>query len=198
MNSSAAQKKLIGSLLLVSGMVGLIAMFFLFKPLRVLFPQFHEITCVTDRICVEDSRRSNEAHNLYAHAQGLVQRKLASLEKLPKVVFCSTRACSQWFGLDGEAAFSVGTFGIIISHRGWKDYYVAHEFIHHWQAGRVGNIKMLLLPAWLTEGMAYSISDDPRRPLPGAIEGYRRNFENWCKLYCQSDLAAAFIKAKGI
>jgi len=37
----------------------------------------------------------------------------------------------------------------------------------------------LAKPVWFREGMAYSLSRDPRRPLPPPLEGYRQEFETW-------------------
>ena len=34
-------------------------------------------------------------------------------------------------------------------------------------------------PTWLIEGMAYSLSEDPRRPLTEPWEAYRQQFEVW-------------------
>ncbi len=38
---------------------------------------------------------------------------------------------------------------------------------------------LLFTPTWLIEGMAYSVSNDPRRPLPEPLNGWRTQFESW-------------------
>ena len=38
---------------------------------------------------------------------------------------------------------------------------------------------LLLLPEWLVEGMAYSLSADPRQPLSEPWEKHRTRFDAW-------------------
>src|SRR5205814_1105649 len=100
----------------------------------------------------------------------------------PRAVFCSTKACSESFGFTSQNAYTVATVGVVISNRGWKPYFVRHELIHHLQNERLGSLRTWLLkPVWFREGMAYSLSRDPRRPLPGPLQGYRSEFETWFK-----------------
>ena len=35
------------------------------------------------------------------------------------------------------------------------------------------------MPAWFVEGMAYSLSQDPRDPLAEPFQGYRKAFRDW-------------------
>ena len=37
------------------------------------------------------------------------------------------------------------------------------------------------MPVWFREGMAYSLSRDPRDPLPQPLQGYRARFDEWFK-----------------
>ena len=48
------------------------------------------------------------------------------------------------------------------------------------QNQRLGSLRMWLFkPVWFREGMAYSLSGDPRKPLPEPLQGYRSAFETW-------------------
>jgi hypothetical protein len=77
-------------------------------------------------------------------------------------------------------AYTVGTVSMVIGHRGWRPYLVRHDLIHHLQNERLGGLNAWLLkPTWFREGMAYSLSQDPRHPLPAPLEGYRKDFESW-------------------
>jgi len=52
--------------------------------------------------------------------------------------------------------------------------------IHHLQKERLRNIKAwLITPEWFMEGMAYSLSDDPRPTLAPSWQQYRSEFEAW-------------------
>lgn len=35
------------------------------------------------------------------------------------------------------------------------------------------------MPDWFKDGMAYSLSEDPRARLPEPLQGYRLKFESW-------------------
>jgi hypothetical protein len=42
-------------------------------------------------------------------------------------VICSKQACSKSFGFTSADAYNFGTVAVVISHRGWKPYFVTHE-----------------------------------------------------------------------
>src|SRR5258708_29712101 len=149
------------------------------KPVRVLAPELQGLTCERG-LCVDDVSRRAEAARLYADALGYVQGSVGVLESPPRAVFCSTLACSRKFGFTHQNAYTVGTFAIVIGDRGWRPFFVRHELIHHLQNQHLGSLRnWLLKPVWFREGMAYSLSADPRRPLPEPLEGYRSAFDAW-------------------
>jgi len=151
----------------------------LVKPLRVLAPQLEGLTC-DEWVCIDDTSRRAEATRLYREAVNSVQASVGTLHAIPRAVFCATPACSDKFGFTAALAYAVGTFAVVISHRGWRPYLIRHELIHHLQNERLGWLRARLLkPEWWREGMAYSLSRDPRRPLPQPLEGYRAQFEAW-------------------
>ena len=64
-----------------------------------------------------------------------------------------------------------------------------HELIHHLQNERLGSLRTWLLkPDWFREGMAYSLSEDPRQPLPEPLQSYRARFETWFKQVGRSNI----------
>jgi hypothetical protein len=151
------------------------------KPVRVLAPEFAGLTC-HGKVCVDDLSRLSEATELYEHAVRYVRDHVGEFQVEPRAVFCSTKACSRSFGFTSALAYNVGTFGVVISYRGWRPYLVRHELIHHLQNEHLGSFRAWLFkPDWFREGMAYSLSQDPRRPLPEPLQGYRSEFETWFK-----------------
>lgn len=152
----------------------------LYKPMRVLAPQLVVgVSCITDTICLEDPARYAEAKSLYSDALAFVDSSVASIEKPPRVTFCSKQACFRAFGFNKSAARTVGASGIVISPRGWSQYYLRHEMIHHLQAERMGVYGQWRSPDWFKEGMAYSLSQDPRSDLGEPLQEYRSKFEEW-------------------
>jgi len=151
------------------------------KPVRVLAPELEGLKC-EGPVCVDDPARRAEAETLYRDAIQFVQMSFGAMQTVPRALFCSTPACSEKFGLDRRRAYNVGTAALVMSHRGWHPYFVRHELIHHIQNEHLGSLRTWLLkPAWFREGMAYSLSGDPRNPLPEPLQGYRSRFEAWYK-----------------
>jgi hypothetical protein len=162
------------------------------KPLRVIAPQLLGLECTTDNICTDDISRVPEARRLLTEAEVFVGNELGPLEKRPRAVFCSTAKCDAKFGLGRSVAFSVGTIGIIISERAWQPHFVRHELIHQLQNEQFGVMNAWLFkPSWFIEGMAYSRSQDPRRPLPEPLESWRIKYESWEQTIVSGDLWTA-------
>jgi len=148
---------------------------------RVLVPERAGLTCLDATLCIDDVARLSEARKLRADAAAFVQARLGPFERAPRVLFCTTSACSEAFGIDGPIALAFGTAGLVISDRGWLPYVLRHEMIHHRQAEVFGpNQTAVLLPKWFIEGAAYTLSEDPRDPLPRAdIQQWRAQFKAW-------------------
>jgi hypothetical protein len=179
-------------LVVVSVLVLPLAAWAFARPVRVLAPELEGLTCEL-RICVDDPARRAEAVALYLDAVQYVEASLGAMEMRPKAVFCATQACSAKFGFRGQNAYNFGTYAIVIGDRGWRPYFVRHELIHQLQNQRLGSLRMWLSkPVWFREGMAYSLSGDPRNPLPEPLQGYRSAFDAW---YRQVGRAQLWVEA---
>lgn len=159
--------------------VGLPLAWFLVKSVRVVAPGLVGVTCVTRTVCVDDTGRFEEAARLYAEAEAFVSANVDQIGTAPKVIFCSTEDCARSFGLGARAAVTHGTLGTIIGPRAWVPYLVRHEMIHYLQARRLNVYRLLVMPKWWIEGMAYAMSEDPRAPLGEPWESDRRRFLAW-------------------
>jgi hypothetical protein len=156
-----------------------VAAWVLVKPVRVLAPALVGISCSQAPVCVEEPPQLKNANELYAAGTAFVSQSISPLAGSPRVIFCSSEACANAFGLGARAAVTLGTFGTIIGPRGWTPYYVRHELIHHLQCQRLGVLRRLWMPSWFVEGMAYSLSQDPRSPLAEPWESDRSHFNSW-------------------
>ncbi|MBR8251418.1 hypothetical protein [Burkholderia cenocepacia] len=152
----------------------------LVKPLRVVVPALVPgVSCPRADICTDDAAKLGAAQQLYRDGAARAAAAVGGFRAAPRIVFCATRACADAFGLGTRAALTLGDFGIVIAPRGWQTYFLAHELIHHRQAEVLGNLAVVTKPRWLIEGMAYSLSDDPRHPLAQPFEAWRTQFAAW-------------------
>ncbi|KGB91976.1 MULTISPECIES: membrane protein [Burkholderia] len=157
-----------------------IAAYALVKPLRVVAPALVPgVSCPSADICTDDVATLGAAQQLYRDGAARAAAAVGAFRAAPRIVFCATRACADAFGLGTRAALTLGDFGIVIAPRGWQTYFLAHELIHHRQAEVLGNLAVLTKPRWLIEGMAYSLSGDPRHPLAQPFESWRTQFAAW-------------------
>ncbi|WP_445535459.1 hypothetical protein [Acinetobacter sp. G18] len=150
-----------------------------FKPIRVVFAHHLSLLHCEDHVCVDDAKTEPLAKTLYNRSLQETQDKVGAFHQQPTMVFCSTLECANTFGMGKAAAKAVGNLGLLVAPRGWKDFYITHELIHHRQAEEWGNIAMLTKPKWLVEGMAYSLSDDPRPTLSEPFQQWRAQFKLW-------------------
>lgn len=165
----------------MSALALLLAACAFYKPLRVLTPETFGLTCITDDICVEDTSTITEAAKLRDDALSFVTANVGPIERPPRVLFCNSEDCFSRFGNPAVAALNFsGLDTLLINDRGWQDYILRHELIHHWQVEQFGVVQASRLPRWYIEGMAYSISQDPRDPLPRSdIQAWRDQFNAW-------------------
>jgi hypothetical protein len=154
----------------------------MYKPMRVLAPSWVEgVSCMDSNICIDDKSRYSEALHLYENAVQSVSETVGLFHNKPTVIFCANMACYNSFGFNKSSGRAVGRSGIVISQRGWKPYYVRHEMIHHRQAEELGVFAALFKPEWLIEGMAYSLSYDPRNTLSARWQQARSKFNSWLR-----------------
>ena len=161
-------------------LVAPLSLWTIWKPVRAFAPEWAGVQCYSGNVCTDDPSRVSEALSLKVEAMSFVENWAGKFDATPRLIFCTTAACDKSFGFTGNAAYNVGAQALVVSTRGWKPYYIRHELIHVVQVERIGGFRMLFhTPTWLIEGMAYSASGDPRRPLLEPWETYRHSYENW-------------------
>lgn len=156
-----------------------IASWFIVKPVRVIAPSAFGLSCPNQVVCVESKEALPSATDLYSEAIDFVRKNVGPIQGHPLVIFCSTQACANHFGLGARSAVTVGTVGTVIGPNAWKPYYVRHELIHHLQGQQFGVLRRILMPSWLIEGMAYSLSKDTRANLAEPWQSHRDQFNKW-------------------
>lgn len=161
-----------------------------YKPARVLYPKINQIDCI-NKLCIEREDKFMDAVNLISRANKILSSNSLNIPSQPKYIFCSTQQCFESFGFDESRAHNVGKYGIVIGPRGWSPHIVAHELVHYWQNQNLGSINILLADEWLVEGMAYALSNNPRRELSEPFQSYRDKYRQWQKTIEKTDLLKA-------
>jgi hypothetical protein len=171
-----------------------VSAFAFYKPIRGLIPEAFGVSCVKN-ICVDDNKNADVARALFNSAKQYLAETHGLIIGEPKIIFCSTETCQRTFGLGNRAGYTLGSFGITIAPRGWKEFYVAHELIHDWQSENFGSLALLTGDKWLIEGMAYALSNDPRNELHEPFESYRQKFIAWHRINAGEPLSKSFAEA---
>ncbi len=103
---------------------------------------------------------------LTAQARARVAAELGHFEIPHRVIFCGDAACAARLGLGAVAGLTISTpFGAVvyIGPQGTTPEILRHEFAHvviHHRTGIMASLNGRL-PAWLDEGLAVIVSDDP-------------------------------------
>ncbi|MCU7815018.1 MAG: hypothetical protein KZQ81_07370 [Candidatus Thiodiazotropha sp. (ex Rostrolucina anterorostrata)] len=151
-----------------------------YKPMRVLAPELNGLTCINEKICLDDIKKTKDAELLYLESASITNNAIGRFYNNPRAIFCTTEKCYKSFGFKSPSvAHAVGTSGVVISPCGWSNTKIIHEFVHHIQAERIGVISMLFKPDWLIEGMAYYISNDNMNDVPLRYIEAKKRFEKW-------------------
>jgi hypothetical protein len=181
-------RRILGAIALAA-LVGIpLAAWAFYKPVRLLAPSLGGVSCISEVICVDSPSRAAEARTLYDDAREFVQGKLGPMHTQARVVFCASEACAQSFGLGRSTAKTLGPLGTVFGPRAWQPYYVRHELIHQAQYERLGAYRVLRSPDWFIEGMAYSLSEDPRTTLAEPFQRYRSKFDGWLRAVGKDNL----------
>lgn len=170
-----------------------ILLFLFHRPIRVIFPEIVGFVKIEEGLYLDEENRAEEARVLREQSLQYIEREFGKFKKEPKIIFCAEQESFEKFGFKKSAARSVATYGVVISPRAWELYYIKHELIHYWQIENLGLINFY--PQWLVEGMAYSLSGDPRTPLDEPWETYREEFNTW---YEQIDKDQLIMEIKAI
>jgi len=161
------------------GLVCLGVAFVAYKPIRVLWPELVGLRRTIGDVYVDDNRGGLEEGRLLDASIEDMNRKGFYFKKLPRILFCTDQRTYELLGFKESAARTIDGLAIVLGPRGSQSFYLKHELIHYWQHENLCWSYTRHYPAWFVEGMAYSLSDDPRHPIAQPWESYRTRFEEW-------------------
>jgi hypothetical protein len=155
--------------------------YLVYRPLRSLVPELVGMTKISDNVYVDDVSKASDAIELANDSIKELAKDVIVIERPPRMLFCYREKTFRSFGFRESAARSIGGIAVVLSPRAIYGYFLKHELIHYWQSRNLGFLCERYYPQWIIEGMAYSMSNDPRHPLNEPWETYRRQFETWYK-----------------
>lgn len=162
-----------------------------FPPARRLFPSVVGLACDPVGVCAESFQQLQRAQLLYNESKQFVQSRLGPLEPGTHTIFCESERCASYFGLSTSKAQTTGPFGTVIGPDAWVPYLVRHELIHQAKNQHMGMFRLHAGPEWFLEGMAYSLSADPRGDLSAPWQEQRARFDTWFAATRSANLWAA-------
>ncbi|WP_417247899.1 hypothetical protein [Celeribacter sp.] len=101
----------------------------------------------------------------YEEALVRVERFFGPLAHHPVVLVCVTPTCNRVMGDHGHRAMTYGHHVFYLGPHGHETAIVAHELAHVALHQRIGLRATKRLPAWVDEGLATMVSEDPRYDL---------------------------------
>lgn len=160
---------------------GAVALVVSVKSVRILVPQVFGLKCVSETLCIDEVGRLDEVIALLADAKSFVNEELGGIQTDPTVLFCSTDECFDRFSEPTVSAQYFWGARTILLGGDWEPFILRHELIHHWQNDNFGGpSEALRLPMWFLEGMAYTLSGDPRDVIPNPqAQAQREQFVRW-------------------
>lgn len=117
--------------------------------------------------------RQRALSDLHAQALHHVERELGPLTAAYRVIFCADADCAARLRLSHVAGLTLSTpvgAVVYIAPHGARPEILRHELAHvaiHQRSGVLASLNGRL-PAWLDEGLAVIVSDDPAHLRPGS------------------------------
>jgi hypothetical protein len=164
--------------LLLVALVGIAAMWFLVKPMRLLVPQWNGVHCAQS-VCSDNPSRLAKATAIYDEVLDRLDVHGVSVAGRPTFVYCTTDRCYRSFGGGQERAISYPFLGTLIAPTSWQDYITRHELVHWIQFRELGAVTTMQKPEWFREGMAYVLSNAPVSDIPEHYLPMMAQYEVW-------------------
>lgn len=126
---------------------------------------------VASRLYVDDATTPSTQNAIVATvatARGRVGGFYGHLDSAPRILICATAACYERVGGGGSRGMALLDVALLIAPRGADPVILAHEMAHIELHHRLGLAKTLgrAIPQWFDEGLAVTVSDDPRYLAP--------------------------------
>ena len=105
--------------------VSVLAAIAFYKPVRILVPKAFGLNCEFEILCIDDTKKLEEAVRLKDEALQFAEVELGVFEQAPKFLFCSTKACfSKFSNPEVAAQYYWGAKIILLNENGWKTVHI--------------------------------------------------------------------------
>jgi hypothetical protein len=135
------------------------------RAMKLIAPTWFGMESIASRVYVDKAMPAGqraEILKLVSGAEQQVRRYYGSATAKPKLLFCSREETFQSFGGTKQTGLTVLGYASLFSPRGLSVPIVAHEWSHVEFYSRVDLRRWLGVPQWFDEGLAVTVSEEPR------------------------------------
>lgn len=148
-----------------AGLAALVLAAALPGPQRVIFAGDFGVTEISPRVWTDAPARAGELRALANGARARVAGFFGDVPPRPTLVFCTTRACAETFGIGGNG-LSIADMTVMVSPDGLTLGTLTHEMTHARLHRSMGprNLIRQPYPTWFDEGLATHVAGHPDWP----------------------------------
>lgn len=135
------------------------------RAIKLLAPTWFGMQRIANHVYVDKATTApqrDEILTIVSQAHDRVGRYYGAINCQPNLFFCSTEKSFQSFGGSRQTGATFWTAASLFSPRGQSSAIVAHEWSHAELHTRIGFWNWLGVPQWFDEGLAVTVSEEPR------------------------------------
>ena len=129
---------------------------------RVIYPEAAGLTEISPHVWTDAPGRADDLRSLANTARARVRDFFGDIPPKPMLIRCTTPACAQDFGIDGNG-LSIPRVAVMVSPGGLTTGTLTHEMTHFRLHRAMGlrNILNQPYPTWFDEGLATHVANHP-------------------------------------
>jgi hypothetical protein len=135
------------------------------RAVKLLAPTWFGLEPIATGVYVDKATPAGQREQILAmvaQAREQLARYYGDVTTAPEFFFCSSEACFQSFGGTTQGGMTYGHYASLLSPRGRSMPIVAHEWSHAEFNSRLGFWAWLHTPQWFDDGLAVTVSEEPR------------------------------------
>ena len=135
------------------------------RAIKVLTPTWFGMESIAARVYVDKAMPVEQREHvlkMVEESKSQLANYYGDVSTTPKLLFLSSESGFRSFGGTGETGMSFFGYASLFSPRGLSSPIVAHEWSHVELYSRLGFRNWRRVPQWFDEGLAVTVSEEPR------------------------------------